>query len=391
MIELKESRDCCGCWACAVSCPTQCITMVEDREGFRYPKIDLGACINCSLCEEVCPVINQLPPREPINAYAAKSLDRQTQRLSSSGGVFTQLAKGVIDKRGVVFGAAFDDRWEAHHVAVQTIGEIDGLRGSKYMQSRVEGSFGDVKGYLEAGRAVLFCGTPCQVRGLKLYLARDYQQLLTLDFVCHGTPSPKVWRKYLDHASRGSEVLAVNFREKRRRWQNYNLRIECNGHTLSEKSTSNLFMQGFYSDLFLRPSCHHCPTKEQKSGSDITIADFWGVEKIAPKLDDRDGLNLLIVNTQKGAQAISTIDISASEIPYAEAISENPSAKNSAPIPLGRTELFDALDDNFVSTLTRLLYIPLSRRIYLSILRALLEIVPYRVIRSIQRLLGREK
>jgi coenzyme F420-reducing hydrogenase beta subunit len=197
MIHLTEKTDCCGCNACVQSCPKDCITMQEDNEGFLYPAIDLETCIDCSLCEKVCPEIHQKEVRKPLQVYAAKNRNEEVRLQSSSGGIFTLLAEKIIEEHGVVFGARFDENWAVIHDYTETIEGLASFRGSKYVQSRIGETFSQAKQFLKSGRKVLFSGSPCQIAGLKLFLKKDYENLLTIDFVCHGVPSPKVWRKYI--------------------------------------------------------------------------------------------------------------------------------------------------------------------------------------------------
>lgn len=197
MINIQDKKDCCGCSACASVCPKHCITMSEDSEGFIYPCVDESVCVDCHLCERVCPIINYGNDREPLAVYAAKNPDESIRMQSSSGGVFTLLAERVIDEGGVVFGATFNDRWEVVHDYVETKEELAKFRGSKYVQSKIGDSYQKAKAFLKNNRKVLFSGTPCQIAGLKKYLRKDYDNLLAVDFICHGVPSPGVFRTYL--------------------------------------------------------------------------------------------------------------------------------------------------------------------------------------------------
>lgn len=198
MIDIKEKKECCGCNACAQRCPKSCITMREDSEGFLYPEVDKEICIDCGICEKVCPVMYQGNKRKPLAVYAVKHKNNEIRLSSSSGGVFTALAESVIDEGGVVFGAKFDDNWCVVHSYSETKEGLAAFRGSKYLQSRIGDSFKKVECFLKANRKVLFSGTPCQIAGLKRFLRKEYDNLLTVDFVCHGVPSPGVWREYLN-------------------------------------------------------------------------------------------------------------------------------------------------------------------------------------------------
>lgn len=323
MIKIDSKEKCCGCWACVQRCPKHCITMVEDDEGFLYPKVDSSLCIDCSLCEKVCPVINQGEPRIPDMVYAAKNLNEEIRMVSSSGGIFTLLAEEIIAKGGVVFGARFNEEWDVVHDYTETIEGLSAFRGSKYVQSRVGKCYSQVEEFLKKGRKVLFSGTPCQIAGLKRFLRKEYDNLLTVDFVCHGVPSPGVWREYLKEEiarqcdgkntvlshpvlnGRDARIESISFRNKSLGWKKYSFALtfsvsdghgEKNSVLLSEPLNKNIFLRGFLADLYLRPSCYACPSKSFKSGSDITIGDFWGVQHVMPEIDDDKGVSVVMVN-----------------------------------------------------------------------------------------------
>ena len=191
-----NKKECCGCTACLHVCPVKCITMQEDEEGFFYPVIEKEKCIHCHKCEKVCPVRNADSINTKTETYVGYSKDDEIRKQSSSGGIFSVVAEWILLQNGVIFGAAFDQNFEVHHIAIETNGELGKLRGSKYVQSRLENVYPVVKQYLEIKRKVLFTGTACQIAGLKRYLNKEYENLYTVDVLCHGVPSPKIWRMY---------------------------------------------------------------------------------------------------------------------------------------------------------------------------------------------------
>ena len=358
MISITNKQDCCGCHACVSVCARHSITMQEDNEGFLYPKVDASTCTDCGLCEKVCPVINQDEPRKPLKVYAAKNRNEEIRRQSSSGGIFTLLAQKVIDEGGVVFGARFDENWDVVHDWTDTIEGIAAFRGSKYVQSTVGNTYRVARDFLKQGRQVLFSGTPCQIAGLKKYLRKEYDNLLTVDVVCHGVPSPVVWRRYLNEtreqlrAKRGvgkntvpssidelPVITGISFRDKTNGWKKFGFRLRYAASEAAENlvSTSaikdesvlhemhrdNLFMQGFLEDLYLRPSCYTCASRSGKSGSDIAIADFWGVENFYPEFDDDKGVGLILCNTDKGVSVYSTVDALNLEATYEQGVKGN--------------------------------------------------------------------
>ena len=200
MIRILDKEKCCGCESCVQVCPKHCIKFVKDRQGFGYPKVIESKCIHCGLCEKSCPILNAsnkvLPSDVPL--FAAYNDDDRERATSSSGGIFKQLADYVIAQKGVVFGAAFDEEWNVIHDYAESANDIERLKRSKYVQSSIKDSYKNVKSFLQDARLVLFVGTPCQIAGLKAFLKKDYENLLTVDVVCHGVPSPLVWKKIFD-------------------------------------------------------------------------------------------------------------------------------------------------------------------------------------------------
>ena len=195
MIEIRNKRDCCGCNACVQKCPQQCIGQSEDAEGFIYPQVDKARCVGCGLCEKVCPVINQNPKSKPLKVMAGRNGNEEIRMVSSSGGAFTLLAGEIIGRGGVVFGARFDENWNVVHSYTECTDGLAAFRGSKYVQSRIGETFSQAEKFLKQGREVLFTGTPCQIAGLRRFLGKEYDNLLAMDIVCHGVPSPGVWKE----------------------------------------------------------------------------------------------------------------------------------------------------------------------------------------------------
>lgn len=303
MIEILRKEDCCGCEACKQICPHQCIALREDPEGFLYPKVDKSMCINCHLCEKVCPVLHPNEPRKPLKVYAVKNKNEDIRLSSSSGGAFTLIAEQIIADGGVVFGAQFDKNWDVVHSYTETSEGLACFRGSKYVQSRIKDCFRQTERFLQQGRKVLFSGTPCQIAGLKHYLRKEYADLLTVDFVCHGVPSPKVWRRYLQEITKeGMLVESISFRAKTFGWKKFSFvlrysTLSKNGNkkinSVHSSKYTNPYLKAFLRNVDLRPSCHACPFKNFQSQSDYSIADFWTINKFIPEENDRKGHSLL--------------------------------------------------------------------------------------------------
>ena len=227
MINIIDKVNCCGCSACASACPKRCITMKSDNEGFLYPHLDKDTCIDCGLCEKVCNELHPFPQRSPLQVWAAINKDEEIRLKSSSGGIFHILAKMTIDDGGVVFGARFDENWQVVIDYAETMIGVEDFMGSKYVQARIENAYKNAKRFLIEGRKVLFSGTPCQVAGLKQFLRKEYDNLLTVDFICHGTPSPRVWGMYLDEVTDSCKfVKSISFRNKINGWKHLHFSVK---------------------------------------------------------------------------------------------------------------------------------------------------------------------
>lgn len=355
MISIKNKINCCGCSACASICPKHCIVMQADNEGFLYPNVDGDACVNCGLCEKVCNELHPYDRREPLKVFAAINNDEEVRLKSSSGGIFHILAESVINEGGVVFGARFDENWQVVIDYTEDMKGMEAFMGSKYVQSRVANAYKDAKRFLAEGRKVLFSGTPCQVAGLHKFLRRKCDNLLTVDFVCHGTPSPKVWRLYLDETIKATQRISqIEFRNKKYGWKNFSFHLayneEKNSLSLLSPFQCNPYMRAFLQDIILRPSCYDCKAKECNSQSDITIADFWGIDTLFPNMDDDKGTSLVLVNTNKGNVALDFSQMSVAEATYEHIKPLNPACYRSPKVHPKRKDFFDRLDyENVIS------------------------------------------
>lgn len=298
-----NKSQCCGCTACRQICPMQCIAMCPDEEGFLYPKIDENRCIHCGKCEKVCPIGYPLTPEGATQTYVGYAKDLDTRRASSSGGVFSLAAQWVLARNGVVFGAAFDEQFRVHHVSIEKEEELCKLRGSKYVQSDLENTYVEAEGHLKSGRWVLFSGTACQIAGLRKYLGKAYDRLLSIDVLCHGAPSPKIWQMYLQDQEKknNSKITSIYFRDKELGWKLFSMKIQFeNGRVYSRPFTKDSFMNMFLSNIDLRDSCYDCRFMGIPRVSDLTIGDCWGVENQMPEMDDDQGTSVILVHTDKG-------------------------------------------------------------------------------------------
>lgn len=342
MIAITDPKNCCGCEACVQACPKQCISFDADAQGFRYPKVDADACIECGRCLKSCPMLQAETCSRPLQVFAARNTSAATRLKSSSGGIFALLAQEVLSRGGVVFGARFNEAWDVIHDYTDTVEGLAPFLTSKYVQSRIGNSFKKVREFLKAGRMVLFSGTSCQVAGLRRFLQHDYELLLTADVVCHGVPSSLVWQEYLNSAlakvsAAHSNISHISFRDKSSGWKKYSLTINIDHPTSGNNTTASslrcdrdVYMRAFLNDLSLRPSCFNCPAKGGKAKSDFTLADFWSIEKILPHMDDNQGTSMVVVNTPKAAQLLDEIPMEKIEVDYDFAVKHNPSLERCA-------------------------------------------------------------
>lgn len=323
--------DCCGCYACYNACPFEAITMAEDEEGFRYPRVDAERCRNCGKCERTCPVLNPIEREQestPVT-YAAINKDEAVRADSSSGGMFHLFAEQILAQGGIVFGAGFDANWEVCHQSVERVDDLGRLRVSKYLQSRIETTFQQVARYLRQERRVLFAGTPCQCAALHRFVGKNDENLVLVDFICHGVPSPKIWRNYLALRARKKEIRRISFRNKNLSWERYLLAISygnANKYLAADLNT-DLYLRGFLQNLYLRPSCHSCHFCRKNRPSDITLADFWGAQEESPSMYDGKGTSLIFIQSQKGNEIFQQVQDRAKikEQDFAKAIRHNPS------------------------------------------------------------------
>jgi len=296
---------CFGCCACLNVCSTGSITMVPDNEGFLYPQINEETCISCGKCEKVCPIINKNIVENHPAVYACINKDDSIREKSSSGGIFTILANNIFESRGIVFGAGLDKNFNVVHKYIENIDQIDELRGAKYVQSYIGDTYKQAEEFLKQGRKVLFSGTPCQIAGLNKCLNKEYANLLTCDVICHGTPSPKVYKKYINYLSYKykSSINKIYFRNKNKGWKKFSLKIKFkNEKTYISDLWADPFLNGFLKNLYLRPSCHTCQFSKINRVADITLGDYWGVAKYHSEMDDDRGTSVVLINTEKGCE-----------------------------------------------------------------------------------------
>jgi coenzyme F420-reducing hydrogenase beta subunit len=308
-----EKINCSGCGACEQICPRRSIVMKADPEGFQYPIVDQESCNECGLCQRICPIANNWKNRlifDQPDVYAARHKTENTRSRCASGGTFPALAHEILRQGGIVFGAAFDDNFQLRHIDVKTETKLYSLLGSKYVQSIIGDTYQKAKQALKNGKQVLFTGTPCQIAGLNSFLQRDYENLISCDLFCHGVPSPKVFQKYMESLEQRhhAKIIQYKFRSKIYGWRSYGIQITFStGEVLNKTNQQDPYTLGFLENLYLRPICSICPFTTLHRPGDITIGDFWGIEKYMPELDDNKGISAILVNTPKGRRLFEDI------------------------------------------------------------------------------------
>lgn len=309
MIEIIDKKDCCGCGGCFQKCPVHCITMQADKEGFLYPKVDKSRCIDCKACERTCPILNKKEQKSMGKIYGLANKDFVIRKNSASGGSFSLLAYYVLAHDGIVYGAAYDSDMRVNIVGIENITQLPKVIGSKYVQSNTGTVFEEVKAHLRKGRLVLYSGTPCQIGGLINFLGKKFENLITFDFACHGVPSPKVFKKYIESMEKkyNKKIIDYKFRTKEHGYDEKSCdyaRIDFeDGKKIyaCETGIEEMFMtKAFFSEISSRPSCAKCVFKGLSHISDFTAFDCWHTKQLCPDLNDNKGVTSLIINTEKG-------------------------------------------------------------------------------------------
>lgn len=355
-MSLTIPENCTGCYACVNICPHGCIEMEDNFEGFWYPQINFDTCIDCGLCEKACSLITPLGSAEKVDVYAAFNKNLNERIQSSSGGLFGLMAAKILDDGGVVFGAALQSDMSLAHVCVDRHEDLKPLNGSKYFQSRIGICFFLVRQLLCEGLKVMFSGTPCQVEGLLAFLEKPYPNLLTMDFVCHGVGSPKLWDKYIkDRENKfGKKIVNANFRDKKYGWKAYSLSLTFeDGVESISNHWEDEYMRLYLSDICMRKSCYSCKAKKDLRMSDVTLADFWQISKFNKKIDDDNGMSLVFINSDKGQKALDKIstDIEMFPVDRMSASCSNYSMLNSVKKNSQRDAFFKTMDEKGISDL----------------------------------------
>lgn len=356
MISIDENNKvkCCGCTACMNICPTNAIEMKEDVEGFLYPVVNMDKCINCHLCEKVCPVINSKTNNNDPIAYAMRVKDEKVLETSTSGGFFTPLAEFILENQGVVIGVSYGDNLRVEHVKIDSknADKIEILRGSKYVQSYLGNMFKDVKKLLDSNRLVLFTGTPCQLQGLNNFLGKDYENLVTMDLICHGVPSPKLWDLYVKYQQKknNSKISQIHFRNKTYGYHSGTMKLEFeNKKRYYGSARVDYMLKSFFTEISSRPACYECAFKNRRHITDFTVFDCWHISDLVQEVrDDDKGYTNVFVNTNKGKKILEKINnkILIYEVDLEKAISlDGPMVEKSAIPNENRKDFYKTLNN----------------------------------------------
>lgn len=345
---MQLGKSCCGCSGCEQMCPKNCISMKPDHEGFLYPEVDESICIECGICIKHCPILTDVSRCNIPKVYAAKYKDRGSTFKSTSGGLFIPIAKSVLSMGGVVFGCAYDENLVAKHIKVETEDELYRLQSSKYVQSDTREIYKQVKTELQNGKEVLFSGTGCQAAGLRSFLGKDYGNLLITDIVCHGVPSPKLFKNYIDYMGKklGGTLTSYNFRSKEKRGWDLYYKAENGQKSKSDYGFFDPYYSAFLYCKTYRESCYECKFANKNRVSDITLADYWGIQKFHPEFFDENGVSLVLVNTEKGKKYLEKIKdkLEIIESDYDKASVMNANLVHPSKRPSCRDSIYDGFD-----------------------------------------------
>lgn len=311
MIHIKDKQQCCGCTSCYAICPQECISMHEDHEGFLYPSVDESKCVGCHLCEEVCPIMNAKKEQAfPQRAFVVQHKDETILRESTSGGAFSAIAKWVLDRKGIVYGAGYDETFEVKHFSIRSESDLYKFRNSKYSQSHKTNCFKEIKKELSTGVIVLFSGTPCEVEGLLSFLGTSFPNLITIDVVCHAVPSPLLFRKYLEaqRGERGEGIVDVKFREKHYGYSYSTMTIRwANKKVYHQGIDTDVMLRAYFDSIASRPSCYHCAFKKRYRMSDFTLWDCFVADEFCRELDNEKGVTRVLLHTEKAIRIFDDI------------------------------------------------------------------------------------
>lgn len=336
MIDKVSTEDCCLCGACRDVCPKGAISFTSEYMAFLYPQIDTDKCISCNLCESVCPKTAVRQKKLPLSVYAAKNKKVEARLSSTSGGVFSLFAEKILAEDGFVFGAAYQNDFTVKHICISCIEDLSKLRGSKYTQSDMQGVYRQIANLLAENRRVMFTGCPCQCAGLKSYLhGKEYVNLLVVEIACHGVPSPMIFAEYVKRLEKKykAKIVSIQMRDKKgSTWIDGFFHVEFDdGKEFLEPYYDNFYIRGYCGNVITKPACYHCEYRGFSSGADLTIGDFWGIQRIDSDFYDEMGVSFVTTNTEKGKTVLQDVSksIEIKEELYSDLLKYNPGLENS--------------------------------------------------------------
>lgn len=351
-IEIDNPSKCCGCKSCENICPKKAIIMLENEEGFLYPSVDENKCINCGLCKKICPWINEIDRKlyldNPI-CYAAKIKEKEIQKKSTSGGAFATFALRVLEQGGIVIGSEMDSNHQVHHIIIDNKNDLKKIMGSKYVYSDLEDIFIKIKEQLNNKKQVLFSGVPCQISALLNFLQKTYDNLITVEVICHGTPSQRLFDKYVDYLEEKNSAKLKDFQFRSKKAANWGTFKALASFVDANRNSQSKFTKKINADFdpyywsFLncknyRESCYECKFANPERNADITLGDFWGIEHIKPDMVDYDGVSVVIINSNKGVKLFETIkeNLECDIVDYNEIQQNNGQLKEPSKRPIER-------------------------------------------------------
>ena len=348
---VTSKNGCTGCMACMNICPNDAIRLVESDDGFIYPEIDDEKCIRCDLCKNICPV-NKVYKSEidKPRFYATKNKNEVDREHSSSGGMIALFAKNILENKGVIYGVTLENK-VAKHIRIDNAQDLYKIMGSKYVQSQVGFIYHDVKNDLTNGIKVIFTGTPCQIEGLKSYLGKEYDNLICISIICHGVPSPQVFKQFIEEKEKkdNTQIDDIQFRNKDNGWHKFSMVYKSPKSEKKNIFTEDSYMQGFLKNYFLRDSCYNCEMRfNKKNSADMIIGDFWGIENVFPQMDDDKGVSALIINTKKGQELFEKVkeNIEYKETDFDSILKANPVLTASVKYTKNKERFFNMIETN---------------------------------------------